>query len=397
MNRKLPIFVGNPKNSSQASEVKVIPYATLLENYLSLPSHLRKVYLYLLRNEKAPFYQIVKDCRMTQRETQKILEQLIEIGFVHSASKAPLQKSTFYIPRRREIPQIKFDFSWKGFLGSLYIPPIFHYNLLSDSSRLLGFKKVIEKVVKKDDVVVDLGTGTGILALLASKKAKRVYAVEINPFILEATREIIKRYPESSKIELIEADAKTLKLKEKVDVVICEMIDTALISEEQVPVMNHAVATILKEKGRVIPLKALTYMELVKSDYEFCGYRFQIPFYEEYGARKVVDVLTDKYLLHSIRFDRVNPTFINKEVKIKIRKSGIINSFRLTTYVYGDERTVIPPSPWFNPPLVFPLINREGKEGFEVKKGMEVKLYIMYELGLGLSGVSYSLYLPSRR
>ncbi len=39
--------------------------------------------------------------------------------------------------------------------------------------------------VKEDDVVLDLGTGCGILAVLAAEKAKRVVAVDINPYAIE--------------------------------------------------------------------------------------------------------------------------------------------------------------------------------------------------------------------
>jgi release factor glutamine methyltransferase len=39
--------------------------------------------------------------------------------------------------------------------------------------------------VTEDDVVLDMGTGCGILAVLAAEKAKRVVAVDINPYAIE--------------------------------------------------------------------------------------------------------------------------------------------------------------------------------------------------------------------
>jgi len=39
--------------------------------------------------------------------------------------------------------------------------------------------------VERDDVVLDMGTGCGILAVLASKKARKVVAVDINPYAIK--------------------------------------------------------------------------------------------------------------------------------------------------------------------------------------------------------------------
>jgi release factor glutamine methyltransferase len=44
---------------------------------------------------------------------------------------------------------------------------------------------VFEKLdIKKDDVVLEIGTGCGILAILAAKNAKKVIAIDINPYAI---------------------------------------------------------------------------------------------------------------------------------------------------------------------------------------------------------------------
>jgi release factor glutamine methyltransferase len=42
-----------------------------------------------------------------------------------------------------------------------------------------------QMTVEDDDVVLDVGTGCGILAVLAAEKAKRVVAVDINPYAIK--------------------------------------------------------------------------------------------------------------------------------------------------------------------------------------------------------------------
>jgi release factor glutamine methyltransferase len=39
--------------------------------------------------------------------------------------------------------------------------------------------------VTDDDMVLDVGTGCGILAVLAAEKAERVVAVDVNPYALQ--------------------------------------------------------------------------------------------------------------------------------------------------------------------------------------------------------------------
>jgi release factor glutamine methyltransferase len=51
----------------------------------------------------------------------------------------------------------------------------------AEDSFILAEKMTVEE----DDAVLDMGTGCGILAVLAAKKAKRVLAVDVNPHAIE--------------------------------------------------------------------------------------------------------------------------------------------------------------------------------------------------------------------
>jgi len=55
--------------------------------------------------------------------------------------------------------------------------------------------------VKEKEVVLDMGTGCGILAVLAAKKAKKVVATDINPYAIKCAKKNAKMNGVEEKIE----------------------------------------------------------------------------------------------------------------------------------------------------------------------------------------------------
>ena len=55
--------------------------------------------------------------------------------------------------------------------------------------------------IKSSDVVLDVGTGCGILAVLAAKKAKKVVAVDVNPFALDCANRNAKTHKATENLQ----------------------------------------------------------------------------------------------------------------------------------------------------------------------------------------------------
>ena len=67
-----------------------------------------------------------------------------------------------------------------------------HEEMLSDTVRIDAYHRAVHRNVGPGDVVVDLGSGTGILAFLAVRAgASKVYAVEHSD-VIELAREIAR-------------------------------------------------------------------------------------------------------------------------------------------------------------------------------------------------------------
>ena len=129
----------------------------------------------------------------------------------------------------------------------------FHIALLNDSIRTNNFIEAIRKTVKKTDVVLDIGTGTGVLAIAAAKcGAKHVYAIEASE-IAELAKENIARNDLSGKITLIKGYSSQVELPQKADVLVSEVIGNDPLEENILEIYSDAFKRHLKKNARCIP------------------------------------------------------------------------------------------------------------------------------------------------
>jgi predicted RNA methylase len=256
--------------------------------------------------------------------------------------------------------------------------PQWHYSMLLDRDRVAVFKEAIEKTVKSNDVVYDLGTGSGILAMIASRITKKVYAVELDPITYEYAKENIK-INNFENINLIEADASEYNFKEPADVIIAEMLDTALITEPQVPVLNSILKKgLLKEGGKIIPERAHNTAQIVIAKMGHIYYDEEVisePISEEIHY-STVDFykINDEEVSYNLKF---NLNIKNKDIDdIKNIHLGV----RLNTYTELNKKIIAGSTPMLNPPLIIPIENPTINDGM-----LNIKL--SYKMGGDLESI----------
>jgi|SRR5208282_5072644 len=139
-----------------------------------------------------------------------------------------------------------------------------HQVMLGDELRISRFAKAISETVKEGDVVVDLGTGTGILAFLAVKAgAKKVYAIERND-IINLAREVAQVNRMEDRVVFCQADARAVQLPERADVIISETIGHMGVAEDFLENMAHARQHFLKTGGKLLPERMAVYVAPVE-------------------------------------------------------------------------------------------------------------------------------------
>lgn len=128
-----------------------------------------------------------------------------------------------------------------------------HITMLNDRVRTDAFIKGIRELVREGDIVVDIGTGTGILAIAAARAgAKHVYAIEASS-IADAAQDAFNRTEVAGRITLIRGLSTRIELPEKADVLISEIIGNDPFRENILPVFKDAVQRLLKPGARILP------------------------------------------------------------------------------------------------------------------------------------------------
>jgi len=141
-----------------------------------------------------------------------------------------------------------------------------HKEMLEDSVRINSYKRAISSCVKPGDVVVDLGTGTGILAFFAVQAgASRVYAIESANIIRLAERLAVKNGMDGG-IKFIQANSQRTDLPERADVLLSEVIGHCVFEENMLDAVIDARKRFLKPNGRMIPKSVDMYFAPAQDD-----------------------------------------------------------------------------------------------------------------------------------
>lgn len=137
-----------------------------------------------------------------------------------------------------------------------------HEEMLSDTVRVRTYHEGIRRNVQAGDVVLDLGTGTGLLAFMASRAgAKKVYALEHSDFI-DVAREIAK-VNGFTNIEFVQTNSREFTPPEQIDVVLHEQMGDELFNENMLENLLDVRDRWLRPHGRILPAKFRLFIEPV--------------------------------------------------------------------------------------------------------------------------------------
>lgn len=216
-------------------------------------------------------------------------------------------------------------------------PGLYYQEMLADELRMRLYREAISRMVKPGDVVADLGTGLGVLAIMAAQAgAARVYAVDIRPQVLPLAKRVIQANGVEDRVTVVQGDARDLELDEPVDLIVNELIGDFGTDENIHECVREFAARNLKPGGRMIPERLTTYLVPVEYRDEFRGvYRED---FHGLDLRSVLDLPTRAEAIMKGLYQQpkeLAPARVAEDVKfgpeMPTRKHRIALSFEIDT------------------------------------------------------------------
>jgi predicted RNA methylase len=195
-----------------------------------------------------------------------------------------------------------------------------HAHMVEDRLRTEPLLRAVARAVRSGNVVVDIGTGLGLLAIQAAKAgAKRVWAIDWDVRTLDAARHLASKAGVGEAISFLHGLSFDVDLPERADLVICETVGSFAFDENILATLSDAKRRLLKRGGRIIPQR----LELWAAP---LGRLPRLTLPAEIARVRQADLLGAPVLISQVNFAGRIPTAIRAKPIFRCRRRGMVRS-----------------------------------------------------------------------
>lgn len=137
--------------------------------------------------------------------------------------------------------------------------PVWHVPMVNDAPRNDAYAAAIQAHIRPGDLVLEIGTGSGLLAMMAARAGATVVTCEAVPWIAETARAVIAANGLSDRITVVNTLSTALQvggvLPRPADVLLSEIVASDFLSERMVPAVADAKERLLRPDARILPAR----------------------------------------------------------------------------------------------------------------------------------------------
>lgn len=136
--------------------------------------------------------------------------------------------------------------------------PKWHWSMLRDRARTRAYRKAIEMSVQPGMLVLEIGAGTGILAMMAARAgAEHVYTVEANPLLARIAEQCLAQNGFADKVTVLAMHSTEMVIGHDIpracDLLLHEILSCTVLGEGLAPTLHHATAQLLQPGAPLLP------------------------------------------------------------------------------------------------------------------------------------------------
>jgi tetratricopeptide (TPR) repeat protein/precorrin-6B methylase 2 len=276
--------------------------------------------------------------------------------------------------------------------------PAWHIPMINDVERNDAYDAALRKAVKPGSLVLEIGTGSGIVAMMAARAgAGKVVTCEVLPALADAARDTIAQNGYADRISVIGKKSTQLELgrdlPEKADVFVSELINIGMLAPNMLQILTHARRNLVKPEGIIIPAAARIQAALMECPLlaavnpvgEIAGFnmsnfdQFRSPAYAQ------IDLAADPLRLLSAPFDALDfdfridmPGTASQIMHIPVLHDGLVHGVAFWFDLFLDD-TVTYQSSSFARSNHWKQAGEFFAKPIEVRAGDEIRLEVGYD------------------
>ena len=220
--------------------------------------------------------------------------------------------------------------------------PHWHTPMINDKDRNNFYFSALKSVIKTNSSVLEIGTGSGLLSIMAANLgAHEINTCEANSIMVTTAKQVIEDNNLSEKINVIQKKSNDIKIgtdiNKPADILVSEIFSSNLLSEDVLPSLEDAKQRLISKNAKIIPEYGSIMIALFGG--EDIGKNIYAEKFENIKLSKFNSIVSKKHVLQrqdlkvdlmsktfeAFRFDFVNKNnFLpeNKKIEIKATKEG---------------------------------------------------------------------------